>query len=98
VPVHLDVGDAVVVDQAAHRRPQPVQPAAAAFTDAFGQFLPCRADIACRVNEFVVTRGGPVAAHVEQRLLGADGAVPRQQVVDVVRARAGKCRRRAACG
>ena len=87
--VDLDVGYSVVVDETAHRRPQLIEPAAAAFTHTLGQLLPGGADIACGIDEFVVTRPRP-ATHVEQRLLSPRGAVPGQQVVDVVRIRGGK--------
>ena len=96
VPVDLDVGDAVVVDQAADDRPQPVQATAAALAHAFGQLPPCGADIARGVDELVVT-GARTGTNVEQRLLSPGGAIPGQQVVDVVRADTGDCRR-AACG
>ena len=89
VPVDLDVGDAVVVDQAADDRPQLVQSAAPSLAHAFGEFLPGGAHIACRVDEFVVSGAGTFAAHIEQRLLGTRGAVPGQQVVDIGRVRSG---------
>jgi hypothetical protein len=88
VAVDLDVGDAVVVDQAAHRRAQVVQAGAPTLAYAFGQLLPGRADIACGVDEFVVAGARP-AADVEQRLLGSRGAIPGEQVVDVVWTRCG---------
>ena len=88
MPVDLDKGDAVVVDEAADHPPQLVQTAATAFTDAFGQLPPGRTDIACGVDEFVVTGGRAFGAHVEQRLLCPGCAIAGQQVVDVVRARA----------
>ena len=90
VRVELDVGDAVVVDQAAHHGAQLVQPAAAALADALGQLEPGWPDIACRIDEFVVS-GDRAAARIEQRLLGPRRAVAGQQVVDVVRIRSGKC-------
>jgi hypothetical protein len=84
VPVHLDVGDAVVVDETAHDCPQLGQATATPLADAFGEFLPGGADIACGIDEFVVPGAGP-GADVEQRLLRPGGAVAGEQVVDVVR-------------
>ena len=88
VAVDLDVGDAVVVDRAAHRRPKLVQAGASAFAHTVGQFTPGRPDIACGVDEFVVA-GTRNATDVEQGLLGSRGAVPGEQVVDVVWTRCG---------
>ena len=61
-----------------------LQPAATALADALGQFQPGRPDIACRIDEFVVS-GDRAATRIEQRLLGPRRAVAGQQVVDVVR-------------
>ncbi len=83
VAVHLDVGDAVVVDQAAHRGAQLVQTGAPALADTLGELLPGRPDIACGIDEFVVS-GAYAATYVEQRLLGSRGAIAGQQVVGVV--------------
>ena len=80
VPVDLHEGDAVVVDEAPDHGPQPVEAAAATFAHAFGQLLPCRPDVARRVDELVVAGRGR-APDVEQRLLGARRAVSGQHVV-----------------
>ena len=70
VPVDLDVGDAVVVDQSAHHVAQPLQAGAAAFADEIAEFLPRRPDGAGGVDELVVpgapersrrSRPGPAA-------------------------------------
>ena len=105
MPVDLDVGDAVVVNQAANDRPQLVQSAAPSIADAFGEFPPGGPHIACRVDEFVVSGACTFAPHIEQRLLGTRGAVPGEQMVDVVGIGCGKghyCRtvlqRSARCG
>src|SRR6476661_9804835 len=90
VRVELDVGDAVVVHQTAHHGAQLLQPAAAALTDTLGQLEPGWSDIACGIDEFVVSGDG-AAAGIEKRLLGPRRAVAGQQVVDVVRFRSGKC-------
>ena len=90
VRVGLNVGDAVVVDQASHHGAELLETAAAALADAFGQFDPRRPDIACRVDEFVVP-GTRVATGIEQSLLRPRRAIFGQQVVDVVRIRSGKC-------
>ena len=86
VRVELDVGDAVVVDQAAHDGAQLLQPGPAALTDALGQLPPRWPDIACRIDEFVVS-GGRATTRIEQRLLRPRRAVAGQQVVHVVRIR-----------
>ena len=86
VVVDFDVGDAVVVHQAAHRGPQPLQPCAAALTDRVGQFLPRGPDVAVHVDELVVAGPGP-ATQVEQCLLGARGAVAGEQAIGVVAGR-----------
>ncbi len=88
VAIDLDVGDAVVVDQAAHRRPKLVQAATSPLADTLGELLPGRPDIACRIDEFVVS-ADRAPAYVEQRLLGSRGAIPGQQVVDVMGTRCG---------
>ena len=69
--------------EGAHRRPEVVQTGASAFAHTVGQFTPGRPDIACGVDEFVVA-GTRTATDVEQGLLGSRGAVPGEQVVDVV--------------
>jgi hypothetical protein len=83
VLVDLDVGDAVVVDQALHHRAQPLQSRAPPLADRLGQLGPGRAQIAGFVDEFVVARGGS-AAQLEQPLLGPRSSIAGQQVVDVV--------------
>ena len=62
VVIDLDVGDAVVVDEAAHHRPKAVEAVAATVAHTVGQLLPGRPDIPCRVDEFVVagSRAGTV--------------------------------------
>ena len=94
VVVELDVGDAVVVDQAAHHGAQMFQPTATALADAFGQLEPGWPDIACCIDEFVVSGGDRAAARIKQRLLGPRRAVAGQQVVDVVGQCAARSRNR----
>jgi hypothetical protein len=84
VPVDLDVGDAVVVDETLDHRAQPAQPVPAAFADTVGEVTPRRPDVPCGVDEFVVPRLRP-APHVEQRRLRARSAVVGEQVVGVGR-------------
>ena len=92
MPVDLDVGDAVVVDQTAQHVAQPVHPAPAALADQVGQFAPGGPHRPGAVGEFVVsgapgrTRRWDAGADVEQRLLGAGSAVVLEQPVGIVAA------------
>ena len=83
--VGLDVGDAVVVDEAADRGTQPVQSATAAVADAVGNLLPGGAHIAVLVDELVIARvtrsGGGL--QIEQCRLPPHGVVRHQRVVEV---------------
>src|SRR6185503_12375914 len=90
VSVESDIGDAVVVDEVADHGLQLFEATPAALADALCQLGPGGPDIACRVDEFVVS-GDRAAARVEQRLLSPGGAIAGQQVVDVVRIRGGLC-------
>ena len=78
--VHLDERDAVVVDEAADHRTQPLEAELAAFGDAFGHLLPGRSDTAHRVDELVVAAASR-PTYVEERLLCAGGPVFRQHVI-----------------
>ena len=53
VGIDFGVGDAVVVDQAAHYRAQPVQPGFAALSDGVGQLGPGRPHVTRLVEELV---------------------------------------------
>src|ERR1043165_3431255 len=75
VVIHLDVGDAVVVDKAAHHGTQPVQAVTATLADAGGQLAPGRADVARGVDQLVVAGTHAIVAHLEQRTLGPGTAV-----------------------
>ena len=95
VPVDLDVGDAVVVDQPAQHVPEPVHAVAATLPHQIGELPPGRPHLAGCVDELVEAGGAErtgdrdAAAHVEQRFLGAGGAIALQQSVRIVAAEVG---------